>query len=133
MFIYEMDTWFSLGQKDIGVSFFGIEKDSEYFADAYVDHDIVVSSALANKLNLKPGDTLLLTDKSTDKEHSFTIDHVYPYDASMTIFIDHASLAELLDMDKDVYNCIYPMRNSLDDSIVSRVISDRICLVQQTK
>lgn len=124
MFIYEMDTWFSLGQKDIGVSFFGIEKDSEYFADAYVDHDIVVSSALANKLNLKPGDTLLLTDKSTDKEHSFTIDHVYPYDASMTIFIDHASLAELLDMDKDVYNCILSNEKlSLDDSIVSRVIS----------
>lgn len=124
MFIYEMDTWFSLGQKDIGVSFFGIEKDSEYFADAYVDHDIVVSSALANKLNLKPGDTLLLTDKSTDKEHSFTIDHVYPYDASMTIFIDHASLAELLDMDKDVYNCILSNEKlSLDDNIVSRVIS----------
>lgn len=124
LMIYEMDTWFSLGKKDMGISCFGIKENSRYFKDAYVDHDITISSALANKLNLQPGDTLLLKDKSNEKEYTFTINKIYPYEAAMSVFMDQKALANILDMEEDAYNCILSDEKlSLDENCIAKVIS----------
>lgn len=122
--LYEMDTWFALGKKDIGISCFGIQPDSTYFKNAYVDHDIAISSALAEKLNIEAGDSLVLKDKGKEKEYTFKINKVYPYNASMSIFIDQNTLVNLLDMEKDSYNCILSeKRLNLDDAYVAKTIS----------
>ncbi len=104
--VYEMTTWFSLGQKDIGITCFGIEPGGEFFGEAYVEKDIAISSALAKKMNLKEGDTLSLEDSNKEEEHSFTIGKIYDYNAGMSIFLDKEKLAALLDVDKESYNCI---------------------------
>lgn len=123
LLVYEMDTWFSLGKKDLEISMFGITSDSKYFKDAYVQNDIAVSSSLAMKLNLEPGDTITLSDKAKDKEYTFTIAKVYPYDAVMTVFMDKAELAMLMDVDEDTFNCILSDEQL---SIDSRYIAKRI-------
>ncbi len=124
LMIYEMDTWFNLGKKDIGISLFGIEPDSKYFKDAYTDKNVVISSALSNKMNLKAGDKINLTDKSNDQEYTFVVDSVYPYDAGMTIFIDRAALLKMLDMNEDAYNCILSDKKlDIDEGAVAKLIS----------
>lgn len=124
LLVYEMDTWFALGKKDMGVTCFGIQKDSRYFEEAYTDRDIVVSSALANKLGLKTGDTLVLMDKAMDKEHSFCVARIYPYDASMSVFLSRSSLAGLIEKDVDSYNCILSdAQIDLPEGSIAKMIS----------
>lgn len=124
LMIYEMDTWFSLGKKDLGISLFGIRQDSKYFKEAYVKENVAISSALSNKLGLQIGDSLTLKDKRTEKEYTFKIDKVYPYDASMTVFLDHDYLTELLDMDEEVYNCILSdTKLNINESYVSKMVT----------
>lgn len=124
LLIYEMDTFFALGKKDLEISFYGICEDSTFFKDAYVSENIAVSSALANKLNLKTGDTILFKDKSKEKEYTFTIEKIYTYDASMTVFMDQSDLAKLMDVEKDTYNCIVSDNKlSIDESCIVKTIS----------
>lgn len=124
LLVYEMDTWFALGKKDMGITFFGIDSDSEYFKDAYTAKDIVVSSALANKMDLQAGDTITFEDKAKEKEYTFTIDKIYPYDATMTVFISRTVLAEYMDVNKDTYNCIVSDEKlNLDDGCIAKTIS----------
>lgn len=122
--LYEMETWFSLGKKDMEISCFGIGQDSRYFADAFVEQDIAVSSALSNKLDLSVGDTLVLKDKAKEKEHTFTIAKIYPYEASMTVFFGRDALAALLELEEDTYNCILSDRKlELDEAHIAKVVS----------
>lgn len=104
--VYEMDTWFALGKKDIGVTCYGIEKESTFFADAWTEEGVTISSALAKKLHLAEGDTLLLHDKNKDKEHTFEITGIYEYTAAMAMFMPKETLNDLLEKDADYYNCI---------------------------
>lgn len=106
IFMYEMDTWFPLGGKDIGVTCYGIDKDSKYFKDAYTMDGVSISSALAQKMKLDVGDTLLLKDANKDREYEFDITKIYSYDAALAMFVERGQLTELLDVEKDSYNCI---------------------------
>ena len=135
--MYEMDDWFNLGKKDIGITIYGIESDSRFFKEAYIspkgnvsaknaehfEPEVAVSSAYANKMNLKEGDILNLTDKNTDKEYSFEVGKIYPYEAAMAIFTDKSELTGLLDMDIDAYNCILSNEKiDIDESLINKVI-----------
>ena len=124
LLLYEMDTYFALGKKDLEISFYGIEPDSTFFRDAYVSDHIAVSSALANKLNIKAGDSILFKDKNKEKEYTFTVDKIYTYDASMSVFMDREALAELMETDADTYNCIVSEEKlSIDESYIVKMIS----------
>lgn len=138
LFLYEMDTWFELGKKDIGITFYGIDADSKFFKDArlsddevsppwrsaYFGPEVAVSSAYANKMNIKVGDLIKLTDKNTDENHCFEVRKIYPYDAAMAIFIDKAQLIRLLDKEDDSYNCIISNEKiDIDESCIAKVIN----------
>lgn len=132
VFLYELDDWFKLGKKDIGITLYGIEEDSSFFRDAYISPggtdsgeitEVVASSAYANKMNLREGDILNLTDKNTDKEYSFAVSRIYPYEAAMAVFLDKDELADLLDVEPDTYNCILSNEKlDIDEGFISKVI-----------
>lgn len=133
--MYEMDTWFELGKKDIGITFYGIDSDSKFFSDALPEEFlairslncgpmVAVSSAYANKMNIELGDILKLTDKNTDKVHYFEVRKIYPYEAAMSIFIEKSNLSDLLEMEQEAYNCILSDKKlDLDERCISKVIS----------
>lgn len=124
LLLYEMDTWFALGKKDLSITFYGIDADSHYFKDAYTECGIAVSSALAKKLSLNPGDSIYFEDKAKEEEYTFTIDKIYNYEASMTVFMDHAALAKLMDTDEATFNCILSdQKLDLDDACIAKTIS----------
>lgn len=135
--LYEMNDWFELGKKDISITFYGIDSDSQFFngalitdaeavpaiRSAYFGPEVAVSSAYANKMNLKVGDILNLTDKTTENVHHYEIRKIYPYEAAMAIFIEKDKLAYELDKDADSYNCILSNEKlDIDESCISRVI-----------
>lgn len=140
--VYEMDMWFPLGQKDIGVSLMGIEEDSDYFKEAIKDttskdevqdeaskeekseNVVTISSSLANKLNLKIGDEFVLTDSTNDKEYTFKVSDVYDYNATLCIFMEMGDLNKLLGDDEDTYNCLISnSKLDIDDSYIAKQIS----------
>jgi len=124
LYITELDTWFELGKKDIGITCYGIDKESEFFKDAYLEDGVSVSSSLAHKLNLNEGDTLKLTDSNTDKEYSFEIKKVYEYSASTAMFVDRESFLSLLDKEKDSYNSIVSGKKlDIDEMYIAKQIT----------
>lgn len=124
VYLYETDTWFALGQKDIAVSCFGIEEDSKFFGDAYTKEGVYISSATAEKMFLKEGDILNLKDKNKDKEYEFEIKGVYPYDAALAMFIDRDALNELLETEEGTYNCILSdTQLDIDDNYIAKRVT----------
>lgn len=127
LFVYELDTWFSLGGKDIGVTCFGIEEDSQFFGDAYDKEgelQVSASSALVKKLGLRVGDSLELTDSGTEKTYTVTISKIYEYNAALSIFMDREALAKMLEKDTDSFNCyISNEKLDMDENYIVKVIS----------
>lgn len=122
--VYEMDMWFPLGKKDIGVSLMGIENDSKYFKEAISDDGVTISSSLANKMNLKVGDELLLKDSSKDKEYTFKVADIYPYHATLCVFMERGELNKLLDEEEETYNCLISDKKlDIDDGYIAKQIS----------
>lgn len=124
VYAYEFDTWFFLGQKDIAVSAFGIDDDGMFFKDAYVKDGIKISSAAAGKLNLKEGDIFKLKDSNTDKEYEFEVKGIYEYDSALAIFIERETLTEILEIDKNSYNCLLSDEKlDIDSNYIAKQVS----------
>lgn len=120
----EFETWFELGKKDVDVMCYGIDSESTFFTEAYTEEGISISSALSNKLNLEEGDTLHLANKNKDKEYDFEITKVFTYDASLAIFIDKGELNELMDQQKEMYNCIISDEElDIDEQFIAKQIT----------
>lgn len=122
--VYEMKTWFELGKKDLSISLMGIGTDSRFFQDALSDKGVSISSALSKKLNLQEGDFIKLRDPYKDKDYELEIGKIYPYNASMAIFLSREELNGLLSVDAASYNCILSEKElEIDDKYLAKVIS----------
>lgn len=122
--VYEMDMWFPLGQKDIGISLMGIESDSQYFKGAISDEGVTLSSSLADKMNLKVGDEVTLKDSSKEKEYTFKVADIYPYNATLCIFMERCELNKILNDNEDTYNCLLSDRKlDIDNAYIAKLIS----------
>lgn len=122
--VYEMKTWFELGKKDLSISLMGIGTDSRFFQNALSDKGVSISSALSKKLNLQEGDFIKLKDPYKDKDYELKIGKIYPYNASMAIFLSREELNGLLSVDAASYNCILSEKElEMDDKYLAKVIS----------
>lgn len=120
----EMSTWFELGKKDIGITLMGLETESRFFKGALADEGVCISSALSKKMNLREGDKITLKDSNEDKEYEFDITKVYPYSASMSIFMKKEELNNILEKDADSYNCLLSDKElDIDEACVATEIS----------
>lgn len=75
------------------ILFYGIEPDSRYVSLKLSDDDVVISSAYASKFGLSVGDSITLKEKYEDKTYIFTVTQIYPYEASLVVFLsrDHVN------------------------------------------
>lgn len=121
--IYEMDTWFALGKKDLGVTLMGIDEDNRFF-ESVSTHETAISSALSQKLNLRAGDELTLKDTAKEKEYKIKIDKVIDYEASMALFMNRAELNKLLGDEEELFNCLLSDKKlDIDDLFVAKKLS----------
>lgn len=100
---------------------YGIVDDSKYisidFADLAAESDtekqdtsnqeltnsVYVSSAYADKYQLKPGDTVNLKEKYKDDTYQFQVSGIYPYIGTLCIFMPQEQLNRIFDMEDDYF------------------------------
>lgn len=70
------------------VSVYGIEDNSSYVSADVRNGKTAVSDSISKKYNIGIGDKIALSDAySKNKSYEFTVDNIYDYDASLSVFI----------------------------------------------
>lgn len=91
------------------VTLLGIEEDNPYF-DADVEegeNKVVLSSAAAQKYNLKAGDEIVLKDEEEGRDYAFEVTNVIPYSSGFYAFMDIDSMRALFGETEDYYNVVF--------------------------
>ncbi|MBQ4067693.1 MAG: ABC transporter permease [Lachnospiraceae bacterium] len=107
MQLYNLVTYYKLGDLDINVSFMGITDDTKYFKNIKLPDKegcITVTKPLAQKLNLKIGDKITFEDEYTNKEYSLEVTEICTYTSSMGVFMKIQQLNNMLNLDTASYN-----------------------------
>ncbi|MDD5922775.1 MAG: ABC transporter permease [Eubacteriales bacterium] len=87
------------------VSIYGIEPDSKYIHMTLGKNDVAVSSAYAEKYNLKKGDILHLKEKYRNRKYRLKITKIYKYNGGLAVFMEKNACLKLLGVEAD------PMKN----------------------
>lgn len=94
---------------NLDVTLLGLTKDNPYF-DADVKkgmNRVILSSAAAQKYQLKKGDKIVLTDEEEDRDYTFTVDGVTEYSTGLYVFMNIDSMRELFSESDDYYNVVF--------------------------
>ena len=113
------------------VVLYGVEASSRYVTLEGNPGDVWISSALAEKDLLEPGDSITLKEQYSDKTYTLPIAGIYPYGGSISIFMERASLNRLLDENEE-YFCGYFSDSQITD-IGDEYIGSVISLEDLTK
>ena len=91
------------------VTMMGITKNNPYFSAKLPNNqsDVSISSAMAQKFNLKVGQNFIVKDMdSSGRQYTFTVTKIVPYSPSFYIFMDIKQMRELFGTDKDYFNVV---------------------------
>lgn len=131
------------GFKSEEVTLYGVKPDSKYIkinvkdkktdieADGNIVADVYVSSAYADKFELKPGDTVTLKEKYEKDTYTFKIKGIYDYNGSLCIFMNQTQLNRIFDLGSDYYSGYFSNTEITD--ISSKYIGSVIDLNALTK
>lgn len=95
--------------KQMDVTMMGITKNNPYFSAKLPNNqsDVSISSAMAQKFNLKVGQNFIVKDMdSSGRQYTFTVTKIVPYSPSFYIFMDIKQMRELFGTDKDYFNVV---------------------------
>lgn len=97
---------------NLDITVLGIHKNNPYF-----DADIkegksrgVISSAMAQKYQLKKGDKVILTDEEEEVDYVFEVADIAQYSTGFFVFMDIDSMRELFGAEEDYYNVVFADR-----------------------
>lgn len=105
--LYNLITYYKLGDLDINVSFMGITEDSKYFKNIQLpekENCITITKPLAQKLNLEIGDFITFKDKYSNKEYSLEVTDICDYTSNMGVFMKIEQLNTMLKLDTSSFN-----------------------------
>lgn len=106
--LYELDTYYSLAGKDIGITMMGIGENSIFFDSLKLPAEKnkgVITSAMSEKLNLKTGDIITLTHPYSKETYEIEINGIHEYMSSVGIFMNRKNLNEMVGNPSDSFNC----------------------------
>lgn len=93
----------------LDVTVLGIDDKNPYF-DAKVkerENSVILSSAAAQKFQVKVGDKIVLTDEEKDRDYAFTVDGITSYSVGMYAFMNIDSMRDLFGKDDTYYNVVF--------------------------
>lgn len=95
--------------KTADVSLLGVKKDSEYFDYDLpeANNEVCISTSAVEKLKLKTGDIIYLTNPVTDTSYRFTVTAITDYANGLYMFIDLNQMRELFGQEADYYNTCF--------------------------
>lgn len=91
------------------VMLMGITEDNPFFDTGKLpdnDTDVVASTAVANKYNLKVGDVFTLGDDKGERLYAFRISKIIDYSASMMVFMDIDRCRDMFGEDDEYFNVV---------------------------
>lgn len=84
------------------VAVYGVKKHSKYIKKGTGNY---ISSTMSEKYNLKKGDSIILKEPYKNVLYKIDIDGVYPYEGSISVFMDQKDLNEnILGADDDYFS-----------------------------
>lgn len=94
---------------NLDVTVLGIDDDNPYFPIATADkkNEIVISSAAAQKFDVKVGDKLVLSDEVNERDYAFTVKNIVRFTSGVYVFLDRDVMQELFDQEDDYYNVVF--------------------------
>ncbi len=105
-------TWPQYREQEVTI--YGIEPDSRYVPLSLEDGEVYMTSGLAEKYELKTGDTVVLKEAYEDTSYTFEIDGIYDYETTIGLFMTRDTLNEMFDYEKDFF-CGYFSDTELTD------------------
>lgn len=81
------------------VSVYGINNQSKYITQTIPSGEVLVSSAMANKYDLKKGDSFTLKEAYKDKTYTFKVAGEYKYEAAVTVFMNRGDYLKTFNED----------------------------------
>ncbi len=94
---------------DLDVTLMGIGPDNPYFPLDLSDRmdEVVISSAMAQKYNLKTGDEVTLRDEEAGRIYAFHIAGITQFSPAFYAFMDIDALRKICGAGKDAYNVVF--------------------------
>lgn len=88
------------------VSVYGVEENSRYINNINFPKNkdkVVISSAYADKFGLKENDEIILKDKYSQTEYTFTVNGIYKYPSTIAVFIYRDNFNSVFNKDESYY------------------------------
>lgn len=100
-----------LGYK-LDVTIMGISEDNPFFTLDLPEkkNSVVISSAMAEKFNIKAGETVVVNDEEAEMNYAFYVEDIAEYATSFYIFMDIENMREMFDREEDYYNVVFSDR-----------------------
>ncbi len=85
------------------ITLYGITDKSKYVDAEFNDKTVLISSAYADKFELKAGDIITLKEPYEDNYYGFKVTGIYPYDGSVCVFMSQKHLNDVFGYDEDFF------------------------------
>ena len=105
---------------DLEISLIGMENDNPYFSQdkdlPKAKNKVVISSAMAQKYDLKKGDSIVLSDEEEEMDYAFQVADITQYSSGLYAFMDIDSMRDLFHASSDYYNMVVSKKKLSIDS-----------------
>lgn len=105
---------------DLEISLIGMENDNPYFSQdkdlPKAKNKVVISSAMAQKYDLKKGDSIVLSDEEEEMDYAFQVADITQYSSGLYAFMDIDSMRDLFQASSDYYNMVVSKKKLSIDS-----------------
>lgn len=109
------------------VLLYGIQPDSRYIQipeEEISNGNAYISSAYADKYQLKKGDTITLKEKYEDDQYTFTVNGIYDYEGGISVYLSQNFLNKTFDLGKSYFSGYFSETpiTDIDEKYISTVI-----------
>lgn len=97
---------------NLEVTLLGTDSENPYF-DAAVPKgrkDVAISSAMAQKYDIREGETVVLEDREAEQYYAFRVDSIVQYSPSFMVFMDIDEMRDMFGEEDDYYNVVFSDR-----------------------
>ncbi|WP_029318814.1 ABC transporter permease [Butyrivibrio sp. AE3004] len=101
---YSLKTTGEGGTRVEDVVLYGVKDDSRYINAKFDEKTVLVSSAYADKYDLKEGNVITLKEPYEDKYYGFKVTGVYDYDGGIAVFMGLKHLNEVMGLDEEFFS-----------------------------
>ena len=100
---YTLKTTGENGARVEEITLYGVEENSRYIHADFDDKTVLVSSAYADKYDLKKDDVITLKEPYEDTYYGFKVTGVYDYDGGVSVFMSKEHLNKVLGYDEEFF------------------------------